>query len=175
MEIAKALEDQTILTSNLQRQFQKLIFEPISHVQSLLPKVLVVLDAVDECEDEEVVPRIIHLLVMHPGLRKLSLKFFLTSRPESYILSTFQNSDVEPDTQLFVLHDIQVSDIRQDIQAFVRHELIQISEGCRGLLGGDLWPAEDEVAALVDISAELFIAAATGSSFLDRMLKILIS
>jgi len=62
IEIAKALEDQTILTSNLQRQLQKLIFEPLSNIKLPSP-VVVVLDALDESDDEDAVSHIIRLLV----------------------------------------------------------------------------------------------------------------
>jgi len=61
---------------------------------------------------------------------------------------------------------MEASSIRQDIQAFVKHEMTQIAESCREVLRRDPWPKENEIEALVDISAELFIAAATALKFI---------
>jgi hypothetical protein len=165
VEIAKALEDQSILTSNLQCQLQKLILDPISKIAYSSP-IVVVLDALDESEDEDAVSRIIKLLVANLKNRTLPLKFFVTSRPETHIRSTFQSPEVGSKTSPFVLHDIKASDVRHDIQAFVRHELGQIADGCRDVLENDAWPEEHEIEAIVDISANLFIAAATAIKFI---------
>jgi len=165
VEIAKALEDQTILTSNLQRQLQKLIFDPLSKVKVSSP-IVIVLDALDESDGEDAVSHIIRLLVANPGARSLQIKFFVTSRPETHIRSAFQSPEVDSTTSPFVLHDMEASNIRQDVQAFVRHEVTQIADSCREVLRRDPWPEEHEIEALVDISGELFIVAATALKFI---------
>jgi hypothetical protein len=165
VEIAKALQDQTILTSNLQRQLHKLIFEPLSKISLSSPPIVVVLDALDEAENEDAVAHVIQLIA-NPSDRRLPIKFFITSRPETHIRSIFRSSDVIEGTSPLVLHDMEASGIRQDIQAFIRHELTQIADKSREVLRRDSWPREQEIEALVDLSAELFIAAATALKFI---------
>jgi hypothetical protein len=53
LEISNVLEDKTILTSNLNVQFKKLILQPISKLQDLFPLPMVVVpDALDECTQQ---------------------------------------------------------------------------------------------------------------------------
>jgi NACHT domain len=165
MEIAKVLEDQTILTSNLQRQLQKLIFEPLSKIRLSSPPIVVVLDALDESDNEDAVSHVIKLLA-NPTNRRFPLKFLITSRPETHIRSMFLSPEIHLGTTPLVLHDMKASDIRQDIQSFVRHELTQIAGDCRDVVIQGSWPQEHEIDALVDLSAELFIAAATALKFI---------
>jgi GTPase SAR1 family protein len=165
-EIVKAMDDQAILTSNLQNQLQKLILDPISQISDCFASpIIVVLDALDECEEEAAVSYIIKLLVQKLKGCTLPLKFFVTSRPERHLRSTFHSSDVGLGTYPFVLHDVDPSDVQHDIKAFVHTELKDIADSNKEVLRPDPWPMDQEVEALVFFSAGLFIAAATALKF----------
>jgi NACHT domain len=168
LHIANALEDQSILTSNSRRQFQQLILEPIFRIKdSFSSPIVVVLDALDECEEEAAVSHVIQLLASELKNRNIPLKFFVTSRPETHIRFIFQSPQTGSNTHQFVLHDVEPSHVQHDIQAFVQHELRRIADLCLPRQERNSWPKEDEVNDLVRISAGLFIAAATAIRFIN--------
>jgi hypothetical protein len=168
LNIANALEDQSILTSNSRRQLQQLILEPVSRIRdSFSSPIVIVLDALDECEEEVAISHIIQLLVSELKNRSIPLKFFVTSRPETHIRSIFQSSQIGSNTHRFILQDVEPFHVQHDIQAFVQHELQRTADLYLAELERDLWPKGDEVKALVKISAGLFIAAATAVRFIS--------
>jgi NACHT domain len=191
LEISNALEDETILWSNLNIQFRQLILQPISKLRGLLPSpMVVVLDALDECEREArgieyPISRIITLLVTELKDSKLPLKFFITSRPERHIRSRFESSLAESRTSLFSLHDVDASLVGRDIELFFDHEFGRIADGHMYLRKTATWPSTAERAALANIVAGLFISAATAIRFVadddsfldpqDRLAAILAS
>jgi hypothetical protein len=168
LHIANALEDQSILTSNSRRQLQQLILEPVVRIKdSFSSPIVVVLDALDECEEEAAVSHVIQLLTSELKNRNIPLKFFVTSRPETHIRFIFQSPQTGSNTHQFILHDVESSHVQHDIQAFVQHELRRIADICLPRPERNSWPKEDEVNALVRISAGLFIAAATAIRFIS--------
>jgi hypothetical protein len=128
---------------------------------------IIVLDALDECEDEDAVLHIIELLVAELANRSLPLKFLVTSRPETNVCSVLQSRQVASRTYPFVLHDIKASDVQHDIHRFIKHGLGQIADRCSPILKHELWPKEDEIGALVRMSTPLFIVAATALKFIS--------
>ena len=166
LKIARVLEDQSILTSTLRHQFRRLILDPVSEVgDSFSSSAIIVLDALDECEDEDAVLRIIELLVAELADRSLQLKFLVTSRPEANVCSIFHSRQVASTTYPFVLHDIKPSDVQNDIHKFIEHELGRIAD--LYLPKHELWPKEHEIEALARISTPLFISAATALKFIS--------
>jgi hypothetical protein len=171
LEISNVLEDETILTSRLNVQFKTLILQPISKLRDLFPSpIVVVLDALDECakeahDIEHPVSRIITLLVTELKDRKLPLKFFITSRPEPHIRSRFESHLAESRTSSYALHDVDPPLVRRDIELFLDHEFGRIADGNIYLAKTATWPSTAERAALANISAGLFISAATAIRF----------
>jgi hypothetical protein len=166
VEIAKVLEDRRVLTSNSRSQLQNLILDPISNVRdSFITPIVVVLDALDECEEGADVSRVVELIFGELRARALPLKFLVTSRPEPFITSVFRSPEVTQEIHPFDLQNVHESCIQEDIRTFVQHELSRIAARCREVLGPDPWPEEHEVEALVHLSAGLFIAAATALKY----------
>src|SRR5213083_1309489 len=83
-----------------------LILEPLEKVSSDLanPLVVVVVDALDECEREEDVKVIIDLLSQAKSLKTIHLRFFVTSRPDLPIRLGFNN--ISGKYEDLVLHQI---------------------------------------------------------------------
>ncbi|KAG9124448.1 hypothetical protein FRC07_011592 [Ceratobasidium sp. 392] len=69
----------------LQQQFDDLIATPLQQVKHVLPlNVVIVIDALDECDDERGVNRLLH--VLRSRAAELPLKFLIASRPEANIV-----------------------------------------------------------------------------------------
>jgi len=101
LEIARVLEDLSILTSTLRHQFRRLIIDPVAMMGDSFSPAIIVLDALDECEDEDAVLHIIELLIAELADRSLPLKFLVTSRPH------IQNVSVDDAAAQFHLPDLR--------------------------------------------------------------------
>ena len=105
---------------SLFNQMRMLIVEPFS---PLCISTVVVIDALDECVDEE--PQSAILSVMGRLVEGIpNVKFLITGRPEPRIQSGFRLSLLRPLTDVFVLHEVEPSVINMDIRLFLKHGVI---------------------------------------------------
>jgi len=163
--IKKAVEaDPAISEKTLKDQFEKLILYPlldIAHPPALvLP---VVIDALDECEPDNDIRMILQLLSRTRDLKSVSLRVFVTSRPELHIRLGFKqlpNGTFED----LILHEVAKQTIQHDIRIYFEHELARVREE-RSLSSG--WPGRDQVEALVEQAVPLFIFAATACRYIS--------
>ncbi|KAI1155400.1 hypothetical protein F4825DRAFT_469164 [Nemania diffusa] len=148
-------------------QLEKLIFEPLSHVQNTNTLVIVV-DALDECDRDEDVKLLIHLLSRANNSKSLRLRIFLTSRPELPIRLGFHN--VKGTYQDLILHEVEQPIIEHDLFIYFKHELSIVKKEYNNLNSQQhlpsTWPEESQVQMLVKIAIPLFIFAATACRFL---------
>jgi hypothetical protein len=153
-----------ITTQAPREQWRQLILGPLSKLKgdlSHLPLVLVV-DALDECDGEDDIRAIVQLLSETRSLRTVRLRILLTSRPEVPIRQSF-NSIANTDHQDFILHDISRSTVDEDIRVFVEYHFAIITQQ-RGFTLS--WPGEEATRAIVQHAAGLFIWAATACRFI---------
>ncbi|KAH7318916.1 hypothetical protein B0J17DRAFT_686223 [Rhizoctonia solani] len=135
--VSKALDsDRVAHTRELGLQFQTLIARPLKIVRHTMPsRFVVVIDALDECEDRDSIGKILDLLVTSTA--DLPVRFLVSSRPEPEIHRRMMNqAGGIPGTKL-VLHEIDPKDVQQDIEAYLRQELHSIplrTEQWNGLL-----------------------------------------
>ncbi|CCO32527.1 Vegetative incompatibility protein HET-E-1 [Rhizoctonia solani AG-1 IB] len=109
-------------TRALNIQYQKLIVEPLTKVQESLPlDLIVVIDALDECESEDTVGQILNLLLSTTAA--LPIRFLISSRPEAEITQKITGRLDGQDNTRLVLHDLDPSDVRKDIEVYMRSEL----------------------------------------------------
>ncbi|KAF2676795.1 hypothetical protein K458DRAFT_179878, partial [Lentithecium fluviatile CBS 122367] len=159
--IRKALnEDPTLTQRALKDQFEKLILYPLSEVQHTNSTILtwvIVIDALDECEREEDIRAILQLLTRAKNMQPVSLRVFVTSRPELHIRLGFKEMP-NGTYQDLVLHEVARNTIEHDIRLFYEHELSVIRRA--RMLSPD-WPTADQIRALVELAVPLFIFAAT--------------
>ena len=156
--------DPAISAKALKEQFEKLIFQPLSRIQGVSPQALrlvIVVDALDECEREEDIKTILLLLSQFRDMTSMYLRIFVTSRPELPIRLGFKNME-RGTYQDLVLHEISQATIRHDISAFLHHELTKIQVD-RSLTID--WPGRENIKALVEMAVPLFIFAATVCRF----------
>ncbi|KAK5988504.1 Vegetative incompatibility protein HET-E-1 [Cladobotryum mycophilum] len=164
--------DSAIGDKGLKEQFDKLILQPLTAISQNAEKgefLVIVIDALDECEPEDKVKLIIHLFA---SAKSLGLKIVATSRPELPIRLGF--AKLKGEYQDVILHEISKPVIEHDLAVFLRHELAIIRENYNETaqkhrqLDAD-WPGQSGFDALVTMAIPLFIFAATVCRFLaDR-------
>lgn len=159
--LRKAIGDEPqISAKSLKYQFERLILEPISRFKtsSSQPSLLVVvIDALDECENDKDIRVILHLLPQVQECSSTRLRIFVTSRPELPIRLGFDAMGGN-DYQDLILHQIPKADIQHDIRLFLECKLADIRK-IRSLPQD--WPGVTKIATLVTMSVPLFIYAAT--------------
>ena len=143
---------------------EKLIVRPL---ESAGVSTVIVIDALDECKDEEPSSAILSVLARFVE-RIPMVKFFITGRPEPRIKTGFRLPMLMDSTSVFVLHDVDLPLINSDIRLFLKHELSEISQ--RRQLGG--WPSEEHVDLLCNRADGLFVYAVATVKFLDSNFRL---
>jgi len=164
-DIHKAICDHpSIASQTLRDQWQHLILEPLSQLKDQPEPLIVVIDALDECDVEADTEVILKLLSQAKILTSVRLLVFVTSRPETPIRLGFHAipGDIHRD---FVLHHISDSVVGRDISVFLRHEFGLIQR--RRRLPKE-WPTEESLGLLVRKASGLFIYAATVCRFVGH-------
>ncbi|KAF2150889.1 WD40 repeat-like protein, partial [Myriangium duriaei CBS 260.36] len=188
--IVEALKgDPSLASKALRQQFSKLINDPICALQQIQPggqPFIVIIDALDECDNTTDVRTIIKLFdhFHHSGLFRL--RVLVTSRPEVPMQEEFRrlSSSIYHDV---ILQDVTQSSIEHDITLFYHAELRTWSTGLASTrpdlrLPPD-WPSDGELRALVQLTVPLFISASTACRYIkeyrrglpDDRLKTLLS
>ncbi|KAM7208696.1 hypothetical protein V8F06_014925 [Rhypophila decipiens] len=153
----------------LRHQFEKLILQPLGSIRRTTA-VVIVIDALDECDGDKDVRTIIALLAQAKVVRSVRLRIFITSRPELPIRLGFK--DVQGKYQGLALHQIPEPVVEQDISTFLGYELARIRDEYNGQvplysklpLG---WPSQDVIRTLAQMAVPLFIFAATVCRFIE--------
>jgi hypothetical protein len=150
---------------SLRDQWKQLIFRPFSMLedgQVLSTPLILVIDALDECEREDDIRAILQFVVKAKDLDTIQLRVFIISRPEVPIRFGFRvlSEDVHQD---FVLHNISPFVVEHDISIFIRDKLKKIKE--KRILAPE-WPGEQTIEILVQRAGSLFIYAATVCRFI---------
>jgi hypothetical protein len=153
--LCKVLEDdQDIGSRNVVRQFEKLIREPLAAVKDAMPEgVVVVIDALDECDENYGVRLILETLLKFAAT--LPLKFFVASRPEHTIQDKMQSLGGSS-TSVMHLHDIELSIVEDDIKKYLEE----------ALSGMTLSPSASQIEHLAKHAGKLFIYAATAVRYI---------
>jgi NACHT domain len=167
--IRKAIEDEpNIRSKSLREQFEKLLLHPIlatAHDRSR--RIILVIDALDECAEEEDIQILVRLLSQIQRPDFTPLRIFITSRPELPIRLSFQQLGIN--YKEFALHDIAMDKIGNDISIFLKERLTSIRQLfiLRGRQLPLSWPGEENIKAMTAMTVPLFIFAATVCRLLE--------
>ncbi|CUA70026.1 WD repeat and SOCS box-containing protein 1 [Rhizoctonia solani] len=158
-------------TRALSMQYEKLLVEPMQESQLSLPiDVVVVIDALDECENENSLCQILDLLLSKSST--LPIKFLVSSRPEMEICRRMMSRVDEQGNAPLVLHDLDAEVVKQDIKVYMKRELAHI------------FLTETQWSGILERCGALFIYAATSCrlikqayemSSLDETVKMIVS
>ncbi|KAG9122790.1 hypothetical protein FRC07_000675, partial [Ceratobasidium sp. 392] len=135
-------------TRRITEQFTKLLYRPLCEVRTSMPHdLVVVIEALDECNRPRDVGEILNLVIGHAP--ELPIKFFLTSRPEPAIRERMCARRGNRERFELYLHNIDKKVVQDDIRKY-----LQVA----------LKPARisvEELETLTERSGALFIHAAT--------------
>lgn len=174
--IAEALKDGSLLSSSsLRRHLRELILIPIClEAQSLSSPILVVIDALDECNSASGESSIVQFIdILASEFEALDvvppLKIFVTSRPHEHLLRIFSRARVQDRTNMLHLRDIEASVQESDVRFFIRTRLRDLASEYGFIDNIEDWPSDEDVSDVFNLSGGLFISAAT----LLRMMEIM--
>ncbi|KAG5637284.1 hypothetical protein H0H81_005079 [Sphagnurus paluster] len=165
-EVLKAIKNDPALVeptyNNLKKQFQMLLYDPIckSRTKGVGPCKIIIIDAVDECTDLNLIYSLIQLILKSAS--DIPLKVLISSRDETLIRNAFNSKPEHLDA--FYLHEVEKDIVKHDIKQYLEASLADIRKRYDGPPG---WPLQDVVSKLVDLSDRLFIYAATAVRFVD--------
>ena len=142
-------------------QMEKLIVGPF---QATKTQTLIVIDALDECRDEEPASAILSVLSRYVDDIS-SAKFFITGRPEPRIHSGFRLKSLRPITQVLKLHEVDQYLVDSDIRLFLRTRLTEIARARSDCLFPQDWPKSSDIDILCMKAAGFFIYASTVVKF----------
>lgn len=152
-----------IAKKGLKEQFEKVVLQPLLEFDSSLLKLVIVIDALDECDVDNDIRLVLQLL---PKLQKpisVCLRVLITSRPELIIRREFSKI-AKNDYEELALHEISETAIEHDISLFLKHRLSKIKEDHSM---PDDYPGDIDIQQLVTLSTPLFISAATVCRILE--------
>jgi hypothetical protein len=157
------MENHDIASQTLHDQWHRLVLGPLSKLgdNSFQTSLILVVDALDECDNEQDIRVIVQLLAVARLLGKVRLRVFITSRPDIPIRYGFYKIP-EADYQDFVLHNISPADVDHDITIFLEHNFRMIRD--ERAISSD-WPGNVVIQCLVHNASGLFIWAATACRF----------
>ena len=148
-----------VVHESLSSQMEKFIVEPLRETGV---STVIVIDALDECKDEE--PSSAILSVLGRFVEEIpDVKFFITGRPEPRIETGFRLPLLVDLANVFVLREAHPSLIENDIRLYLERELLQLAE--RRKLKD--WPLDEHIDLLCKRAAGLFVYAVAAVGFLD--------
>jgi hypothetical protein len=175
--IQRVLRDEPSIVTDrsLRYQFKKLITEPFLVAKTpdppLMPltkRMVIVVDALDECDDRDLMAEFIDALIdAFQGNHGLYLQFLVTSRFEEHIRKKLETYAACAVVDCLSLSDF---DARIDIRNFFRSRFSMVrQENARLMKNVSLpWPSESDLDTLVRKADGLFIFAVTLMGFIDQ-------
>ncbi|RAH46267.1 uncharacterized protein BO95DRAFT_120599 [Aspergillus brunneoviolaceus CBS 621.78] len=153
--------DSNLVFKSLDIQFEKLLYQPLERLcLTQSTTVVIIIDALDECDRDPDLQLIIHCLFKIQEIKSLRFRVFLTSRPELPIRCGFNNRQDYCD---LILHKLPEPVIEHDIRVFLDYKLSKIQHD-RSLPPN--WPGTEKKEKLVQMAIPLFIFAATLCRFI---------
>jgi NACHT domain len=158
-------KDTNIASKGLRDQWNHLILRPFSQFNgcSIPPSLIIVIDALDECEGENDIRAILQLLAETNNLGTARFQIFLTSRPETPVRLGFRAMPGIIHHDL-VLHHVSRTAVDHDITLFLRDKFCEMREEFEYLPTD--WPGDNKIEHLVEQANGLFIFAATVCRFI---------
>jgi len=160
LQVLKASPD--VGRESLCSQMEKLIVHPLEATQRI--PTLIIIDALDECKDEEPASAILSILSRY--VNKIPhVKFFITGRPEARIRSGFRLRSLLPITEVFKLHEVKPEMVDSDIKLFFQTQLTNLIENRSDCDSTEDWPSSSDIEILCKKAAGFFIYASTVVKF----------
>ncbi|KAG9030373.1 hypothetical protein FRB95_004028, partial [Tulasnella sp. JGI-2019a] len=146
-----------------ENQFQQLIQQPLVTLDSISPTLVIVLDALDECDDAYATTL---LRLFGKLLDKLphQIKLFITSRGEPHLQEYYDSDPLKSQVEKHSMVDEKMERVEEDISAYFKERLPRMVG--RWVAQPSNWPGDDKRQALVHKTQGLFICATTVAGML---------
>ena len=154
--------DSDVGRESLCSQVEKLIVGPLKATS--IPT-LIIIDALDECKDEEPASAILSILSRYVD-QIPSVKFFITGRPEPRIRSGFCLKSLVQITEVFRLHEVRPEVVDSDIELFFHVQFTNLSKDRSDCDLTEDWPSSSDIKILCKKAAGFFIYASTVVRFI---------
>jgi len=142
-------------------QMEKIIVGPLKATRI---RTLIIIDALDECKDEEPASAILSILSRYVD-EIPNVKFFITGRPEPRIRSGFRLESLTPVTEVLKLHEVKPEVVDGDIKLFFRTQLTRLAKNRSDCDVTEVWPSLSDIKILCKKAAGFFIYASTVVKF----------
>jgi len=150
-----------IVHESLQSQIQQLLVDPLLSAEI---STVIVIDALDECKDED--PESTILAALGRSVSKIpGVKFFVTGRPETRIMEGVQHALLEETITVFVLHEVSRCTVDNDIRHFFESELSKLPRRPQS------WPTTTQLDSLCQRAAGFFVYAIATINFLKHKFR----
>jgi len=159
LKVLKTYPD--VRQESLCSQMEKLIVGPLKAAR--VPT-LIIIDALDECKDEEPASAILSIL-SHYVNEISTVKFFITGRPEPRIRTGFRLKPLLPITEVLKLHEVKPETVNNDIKLFFQTQLAELANGRSDCTFAEDWPSPSDINILCEKAAGFFIYASTVVKF----------
>ena len=153
--------DPDVGQESLCSQMERLIVGPLKNTR--IPT-LIIIDAIDECKDEEPASAILSILSRYVE-QIPNVKFFITGRPELRIRSGFRLAALQPITEVLKLHQVRRPLVDVDIKLFFRTRLTEVAKNRSHRNVTEDWPLPSDIDILCEKASGLFIYASTAVKF----------
>jgi len=142
-------------------QMERIIVGPLKAARI---RTLIIVDALDECKDEEPASAILSVLSRYVD-EIPNVKFLITGRPEPRIRSGFRLKSLRPITEVLRLYNVEHSSADNDIKLFFRVRFSDISKHRSDCSFTEDWPNSSDIDILCERAAGFFIYASTVVKF----------
>lgn len=166
--------DPDICAKALSEQYNTLLSKPLQklRVSQGHPIYIIIVDALDECEDDDDIFILLQLLRNLVQSDTLQIRVFLTSRPELSVRLGFAQIPFNAYEDL-ILHELPPSVIENDIFTFIEDGLVHIRGQYNMVFNTKTlpasWPGSETVWLLTRMANPLFVVASTLCRFIkDR-------
>ncbi|KAE9387010.1 hypothetical protein BT96DRAFT_497807 [Gymnopus androsaceus JB14] len=158
-QIKVALEaDTTLASQSIKRQLEYLLLHPLQNINLSdgYWYFVLVIDALDECEDVDATQNVISILTAMPPAFYSHVHVFISCRPEYYIQQELERTS---NKYLFKLHDMQTEIVQKDIQLYLHRSLHDLH--CQPISAND-------IVLLSEKAGKYFIYAFTQVQYLKK-------
>ncbi|KAG8794111.1 hypothetical protein FRC12_000459 [Ceratobasidium sp. 428] len=138
----------------LREQFKSMVLNPLEYVKDALrTDLVVVIDALDECDNNDGVDRMLSALLS--SAQRLPIKFFVASRPDAKILDRMRGQRGESMPTELRLHELGRSIVQEDVRTYLNAQLMS-----------HMSLSTNNLDILVERSGVLFIYASTAARYI---------
>jgi len=160
LQVLKGCPD--VAHESLCSQMEKFIVGPLKAANI---STLIIIDALDECKDEEPASAILSILSRY--VNKIpTVKFFITGRPEPRIRTGFHLKPLLPITEVLKLHEVKPETVDNDIKLFFQTHLTELAQKRSDCDLTEDWPSSSEIDILCKKASGFFIYASTVVKFI---------